>query len=152
MTDIHLRAIGVVESSTSEAVDFDWGRVVSRVRLVPELAAGLAGLDGFSHAVVVFLMHEARFEQQRHLVRRPRERADMPLLGIFAQRAACRPNPIGVTTVAIERVEGDSLWVRGLDAIDGTPVLDVKPHARVFDAPQGSREAEWLARLMRGYF
>ena len=53
---------------------------------------------------------------------------------------------------AIERVEGDSLWVRGLDAIDGTPVLDVKPHARVFDAPQGSREAEWLARLMRGYF
>jgi hypothetical protein len=61
-------------------------------------------------------------------------------------------NRIGITTVALERVDGASLWVRGLDAIDGTPVLDVKPHVPAFDAPAGARLPEWMLRLMKGYF
>lgn len=76
----------------------------------------------------------------------------MPDLGIFSQRARHRPNPIGVTTVEIEGVGRDTLRVRGLDAIDGTPVLDVKPHFPVFDAPTGARVPEWVGRLMVGYF
>jgi len=76
----------------------------------------------------------------------------MPRLGIFAQRARHRPNPIGVTTVTIERVQDGVLTVRGLDAIDGTPVLDVKPHVPVYDAPTRPRVPEWIDRLMAGYF
>lgn len=88
----------------------------------PELAKGLSGLAQFSHVVVLFHMHEAAFNAEEHLVRRPRDRSDMPLAGIFAQRAQHRPNPIGSTAAALDRVEGSSLFVRGLDAIDGTPV------------------------------
>jgi tRNA-Thr(GGU) m(6)t(6)A37 methyltransferase TsaA len=149
---MNLEPIAVVRNSASQARDENWGQVISEIRLRPEFAPGLAGLDGFSHALIVFLMHEARFEVESHLVRRPRDREDMPLLGIFAQRAKHRPNPIGVTAARIVRVEAASLVVEGLDAIDGTPVLDLKPHVPVFDAPGNPRVPEWMNRLMAGYF
>ncbi len=152
MARVEFRVIGKIASPIKEAVDSDWGDVVSTIRLFPEFAEGLRGLESFSHAVVLFLMHEAAFDPSKHLVRRPRDQEDMPLLGIFAQRARHRPNPIGVSTVRIEAVGKDSLTVRGLDAIDSTPVLDIKPHIAVFDSPAGGVEPEWVSRLMRGYF
>jgi tRNA-Thr(GGU) m(6)t(6)A37 methyltransferase TsaA len=146
--------IGTVHNEVVSPTDEGWGRVVSEIRLRPELAAGLRGLAEFSHVVVVFLMHQARFDPDAHLVRRPRDRADMPEAGIFAQRARHRPNGIGVTTcpISIDRVETGSLFVRGLDAIHGTPVLDLKPHVPIFDAPERPRVADWIGRLMTGYF
>ncbi len=149
---MELDPIGTVINDVREAVDSDWGKVVSEIRVVPELASGVAGLDGFSHAVIVFLMHQADFTPAKHLARHPQDRPDMPLLGIFAQRGKHRPNPIGVTCVRIERVNGGSLHVRGLDAIDGTPVLDIKPHVVAYDSPSDAREPEWIRTLMRGYF
>jgi tRNA (adenine37-N6)-methyltransferase len=149
---IQLTPIGSVVNGVHDAGDSGWGEVVSELRLRPELAPGLRGLDGFSHAVVVYYMHEAGFSPEEHLLRRPRNRADMPLLGIFSQRAKHRPNPIGVTVVRIERLEGDALFVRGLDAIDGTPILDIKPHVRMFDSPPDASEPEWIGRLLEGYF
>jgi tRNA (Thr-GGU) A37 N-methylase len=97
-------------------------------------------------------MDRARFDAATDLVRRPRGRADMPLLGIFAQRAKHRPNPIGLSTVRLLGVSGSILRVQGLDAIDGTPVLDLKPHFEAFDRPTGAVEPAWPAALMRGYF
>jgi tRNA (adenine37-N6)-methyltransferase len=144
--------IGVVSNSVTGARDEGWGSVVSEIRLRPELADGLKGLADFSHAVVVFVLDRAGFDAASHLVRHPRERPDMPSLGIFAQRGRHRPNRIGVTTVAVERVDDGVLTVRGLDALDGTPVLDVKPHVPVFDAPPRPRVPEWIERLMAGYF
>jgi tRNA-Thr(GGU) m(6)t(6)A37 methyltransferase TsaA len=149
---INLEAIGIVHNAVREGVDDNWGRIVSEIQLRPELADGLTEVAQFSHVVVVFFMSDARFEPDTHLVRRPRDRADMPLVGIFSQRAKHRPNPIGVTTVPVVKVSGQSLFVRGLDAIDGTPVLDIKPHAPAFDAPSEPRVPEWLDRLMCGYF
>src|SRR5262245_8943659 len=149
---MNLNPIGLVRNAVTEPTDEGWGAVVSEIRLRPELAEGLRGLEDFSHVVVVYLMHAARFEAASHLTRRPRDRSDLPLLGIFAQRARHRPNPIGVSTVPVERLEPGSLWVRGLDAIDGTPVLDLKPHAPLFDAPPHPRVPEWFDRLMVGYF
>jgi tRNA-Thr(GGU) m(6)t(6)A37 methyltransferase TsaA len=147
-----LEPIGTVHNAVVEPTDEGWGAVVSEVRLRPELGPGLRGLEEFSHVLVVYLMHGARFEAASHLTRRPRDRPDLPLLGIFAQRARHRPNPIGVSTVPLERLEGASLWVRGLDAINGTPVLDVKPHVPLFDAPRRPRVPDWFDRLMVGYF
>jgi tRNA-Thr(GGU) m(6)t(6)A37 methyltransferase TsaA len=149
---MELEPIGIVKNGVREARDEDWSSVVSELRLRPELAAGLRGLEEFSHVLVVFHMHEASFRPEEHLVRRPRDRADMPLLGIFAQRARHRPNPIGSTTAALARVEGSSVFVRGLDAIDGTPVLDLKPHVPIFHSPSDIRQPEWILRLMSGYF
>jgi tRNA-Thr(GGU) m(6)t(6)A37 methyltransferase TsaA len=149
---MEIEPIGVVKNGVGEATDENWGSVVSEIRLRSDLAQGLRGLEAFSHAVVVFLMHAATFDAASHLVRRPRDRADMPSLGIFAQRARHRPNPIGVTSVEIDRVEGASLFVRSLDAIDGTPVLDLKPHFPMYDSPGTPRVPEWVERLMVGYF
>jgi tRNA-Thr(GGU) m(6)t(6)A37 methyltransferase TsaA len=147
-----LQPIAWVYSPAKTAVDEGWGRIVSEIRIRPELAAGLLGLETFSHAVVVFLMHQATFDLTGHRTRRPRDRADMPLVGIFAQRSRHRPNPLGVSTVAIERVANSSLFVRGLDAIDGTPVLDIKPHVQAFDSPPSAVEPEWMSQLMEEYF
>lgn len=149
---VTLQPIGVVRSPVVEGVDEDWGSVVAEVHLREEYAPGLHGLEAFSHVIVVFLMHRATFNPGDDLVRRPRGRADMPELGIFAQRAKHRPNPIGLTAVRLLSVRGNVLAVRGLDAIDGSPVLDIKPYFPAFDRVEDATTPEWVARLMEGYF
>lgn len=144
--------VGTVRSPQAEAVDEGWGRVVSEIHLQPGLGSGLAGLESFSHAVIVYYMHEARFDWRNDVVSQPQGREDMPKVGIFAQRARTRPNSIGVTAVEVIGVEGDTLRVRGLDAIDGTPVLDIKPYFPVYDHVDQARVPEWVNRLMEGYF
>jgi tRNA (Thr-GGU) A37 N-methylase len=76
----------------------------------------------------------------------------MPEIGIFAQRAKHRPNPIGLTAVRLLSVAGNVLTVRGLDAIDGSPVLDIKPYFPAFDRVDDANAPEWVGRLMEGYF
>ena len=150
--ELRVRAIGAVRCSVREPVDLDWGQVESRVVLEPVYRAGLRGLGEFSHVLVVAWLHGAAFDPARHLVRRPRGLAEMPEVGIFAQRAKDRPNPIGVSVVRLVAVEPDGIRVRGLDAIDGTPVLDLKPHFPAFDAPESPTVPGWVERLMSGYF
>ena len=149
---IPLQIVAHVRNGRTSTEDADWGLVESRIVLDPAFAAGLEGLGGFSHALVVFYMHLDPDREPPALVRRPRGRADMPLLGVFAQRGRMRPNPIGVTSAEIVRLEPGVLVVRGLDAVDGTPVLDLKPYAPVFDSRQGARVPEWMDRLMKGHF
>ncbi|NQW17702.1 MAG: tRNA (N6-threonylcarbamoyladenosine(37)-N6)-methyltransferase TrmO [Chloroflexi bacterium] len=144
--------IGSVKSPQTEAVDEGWGNVVAEIELQKGLGAGLQGLSEFSHALVVFFMHEARFDWKNDVLRRPRGLDDMPEIGIFAQRARSRPNSIGVSAVEIIGVEGDIVRVRGLDAIDGTPILDIKPYFPVYDYVENARVPAWVDRLMEGYF
>src|SRR5262245_19635114 len=151
-TEFPLRPIGTVRAPVTDPVDLDWGAVESRIVVRPEYRPGLRGLDEFSHVVVVALLHGASFDLSKHLVRRPRGRSDMPELGIFAQRAKDRPNPLGVSVVPLLAVEPDGIRVRGLDAIDGTPVVDLKPHFPAFDSAVGATVPDWVARLMEGYF
>ncbi len=151
-TEYVLRTIGVVRSPVKDPVDEGWGTIESQILLEPELRDGLRGLGEFSHVMVVSLLHGARFEPERHLVRRPRGLAEMPEIGIFAQRAKDRPNPIGITVCPLVRVDDDGVTVTGLDAIDGTPILDLKPYFPVFDTAPNARVPEWVDRLMAGYF
>lgn len=147
-----LEIIARVRNGRASADDAGWGQVESRIELEPAFAAGLEGLDQFSHVLVVFYMHLDPDREPLTLLRRPRGRHDMPLLGVFAQRGRMRPNPIGITTAEIVRLEPGVVVVRGLDAVDGTPVLDLKPHAPVFDRRDPVRVPQWLDRLMQGYF
>jgi tRNA-Thr(GGU) m(6)t(6)A37 methyltransferase TsaA len=149
---MELTPIGVVKGPVAEPVDDDWGSVESLIVLDEALSDGLLGIDQFSHVLVLFFMHEATFDAQRDLVRRPRGRKDMPELGIFAQRAKHRPNPIGLTAVRLLGRHGNAVRVRGLDAIDGTPVLDIKPYFPIFDRVDSATTPAWVDVLMKGYF
>ena len=144
------RPIGTVRSSVTEPVDEGWGQVVAEIHLEPDLASGLLGLETYSHALIVFQMHLSTFDPATDLRRRPRGRADWPLVGIFAQRAKHRPNPIGVSAVKVLGVEGNVLKVQGLDAVDGTPVLDIKPYFPEYDRVEAPRVPGWVAEVMRG--
>ncbi len=149
---ISLQVIARVRNGRDSAEDAGWGRVESRIEVEPAFAAGLEGLETFSHVVVLFLLHLDPDGEPPRLKRRPRGRADMPELGVFAQRARMRPNPVGITTCEIVRLEPGRLVVRGLDAVDGTPVLDLKPYVPAFDRRDDARVPEWMDRLMQGYF
>ena len=150
MNEIRMTPIGTVHNGQTEPVDEGWGDVVSRVELRSELAGILDGLDGFTHALVIYWLHEA--PSVPDVKRRPRGLADMPEVGLLAQRARHRPNPIGVTAAEVVAVEPACLVVRGLDAIEGTPVLDIKPYFPAYDRRDDARVPEWVDRLMRGYF
>ena len=144
--------IGVVKSPITEGIDYNWGKIISEIHILESLVHGLSGLEEFSHVIVIFYMHQARFILENNLTRHPRGRKDMPLIGIFAQRAKHRPNPIGMTTVELLEVKDDILLVRGLDAIDGTPVMDIKPYFPLFDCRANAGTPEWVTQLMKGYF
>jgi len=152
MNGIYLKPIGFVSSSVTEQTDENWGQTTARIVLLPEYADALTGLDGFSHAIIVTFLHQASYKKEKHLKRRPRGLENMPEVGIFSQRAKDRPNPLGITAVEIIKVEDDCLEVKGLDAIDKTPVLDIKPYYPQYDRIDSPKIPEWVNRLMEKYF
>ena len=151
---IAMRPIGLVRGGRSEPIDDAWERVESRIELDPAQFApdAMAGLDTFSHVEVIFHFDKVRPEDVNTGVRHPRGRKDWPRVGIFAQRGKDRPNRIGVTVCRILSVDGLTLRLRGLDAVDGTPVLDIKPVMTGF-LPRGEiREPDWATELMAEYW
>jgi len=152
MNEIRLKPIGYVSSPVTERTDENWGEITSRIILQPEYIGALSGLEDFSHAVIVTYLHQAHYEKEKHLQRRPRGLETMPKVGILSQRAKNRPNPIGITSVKIIGVGHDHLEIQGLDAINGTPVLDIKPYYPQFDRVDSPRVPEWVNRLMESYF
>jgi tRNA (adenine37-N6)-methyltransferase len=146
--------IGTVRSPRTAATDDHWGEVVATVnldgrRFGPE---ALAGLEEFSHVEIVYLFDRVSPEQIEFGSRRPRGNPDWPEVGIFAQRAKLRPNRLGVSVCRLLGVEGLALRVVGLDAIDGTPVLDVKPYMEEFGPRHEVRQPAWSHELMAGYW
>jgi len=145
-----MEPIGYVANDIDLPMDYGWAKVESRIVLQGNLVPALLGLGDFSYLLVVFWMHQA--QPPAVLQRRPQNRDDMPNLGLFSQRSKHRPNPIGVTAVPLVKVSGCEALVRGLDAINGTPVLDIKPYYPHYDSPAEVQVPEWVDRLMAGYF
>ena len=151
---IPMRAIGHVRGGRSEPIDDAWDLITAQIELDPAQfkADATAALDSFSHIEVVFHFDKAPADKVNTGARHPRGNTDWPLVGIFAQRGKDRPNRIGVTVCRLLSVDGLNLTVRGLDAIDGTPVLDIKPVMKGF-LPRGEiREPAWAAELMKAYW
>ena len=115
-----------------------------QVDVYPEFAEGLKDLEGFSHVILVFHCHLAGKYSLRVI-----PYMDDELRGVFATRAPSRPNPIGISVVRLLRIEGSRLAVKGLDIIDGTPILDIKPYVPEF-VPPGPVEIGWLEKRVRG--
>ena len=128
---IEIRPIGFVKRTSSNE-DVKDKSLVSKIVLKKHLTKALDGIEDFSHVFVIFWMHKISNTEKNALQQsswcHPGGRPELPPVGIFATRAPIRPNPIGLTLVELEKREENILWVRGLDAIDGTPVLDIKPY------------------------
>ncbi|MDP4505724.1 SAM-dependent methyltransferase [Nonomuraea turcica] len=154
MEIVETQPVGTVVGGRSEAFDDDWNTVEALIRLdetrfKPD---ALAGLDAFSHLEVVFLFHLVEPASVHTSARRPRGNPEWPRVGIFAQRAKNRPNRLGVSRCQLLTVDGLDVRVRGLDAIDGSPVLDLKPYMAEF-GPQGEVvQPDWATELMRNYY
>jgi tRNA-Thr(GGU) m(6)t(6)A37 methyltransferase TsaA len=154
MSDVHLTPIGIVRSSRLHVEDDGWDDVVSvieidAVQLTPD---ALAGLETFSHIEVVFFFDRVDTAKIEAGARRPRNNPAWPEVGILAQRGKNRPNRLGTTICRLDRVDGLRVHVSGLDAVDGTPVLDIKPWVLEF-GPRGEvRQPEWMGALMKAYW
>ena len=154
MDAIEVIPIGRVRGGRTDPIDDDWDQVEAEIVLDPARFApdAAAGLDAFSHIEVIFHFDRADPAKINTGARHPRGNTAWPKIGIFAQRGKDRPNRIGVTVCRILSVDGLSVRVRGLDAIDGTPVLDIKPVMTGFLARGEIREPDWARDLMAGYW
>jgi tRNA-Thr(GGU) m(6)t(6)A37 methyltransferase TsaA len=145
--------IGAVVGGRAEPVDDDWSGV--RADIVIDERFGddaLQGLDAFSHVDVVFVFHRVDEDEITTGARHPRGNSAWPRVGIFAQRAKSRPNRLGVSTCSLLGIDGRIVHVAGLDAIDGSPVLDLKPHMTAFEPREPVREPTWATEIMREYW
>lgn len=151
---MEMQAIGQVSSPRTEPLDDDWDSITSTITLDGSRFTedAVRGLDAFSHVEVVYVFDRVDPQNVQTAARHPRGNEDWPKVGIFAQRAKGRPNRIGVTVCRLLGVDGLTLSVRSLDAIDGTPVIDVKPYMVEF-APRGEvRQPAWSSELMAEYW
>jgi tRNA (adenine37-N6)-methyltransferase len=148
-----MQSIGIVEASRPHPQDDYWGGEQACIRLDPAYAAeSLQGLAEFSHVEVLYVFHQVDPGKIVTGARHPRNNSAWPTVGIFAQRGRNRPNRIGSTVCQVVRVEGDRLFVAELDAIDGTPVLDLKPVMIEFLPRTPVRQPAWSHELMREYW
>ncbi len=148
-----VQAVGFVEAIRPHAEDDFWGGEEACISLTEQFTAeALQGLAEFSHVEVLFLFHEV--EPSRIVIgaRHPRNNSAWPAVGIFAQRGKNRPNRIGSTICRVVRVEGTRLIVAELDAINGTPVLDIKPVMVEFLPREEVHQPAWSHELMREYW
>jgi tRNA-Thr(GGU) m(6)t(6)A37 methyltransferase TsaA len=150
---ITLQPIAIVHNQRAVIEDDQWGGVISTLELLPPLdATALAGLADFSHVEVIFFFDQVAEHKIERGARHPRNNPAWPKVGILAQRGKNRPNRLGVTIARIVQCAGRTLVVEGLDALDGTPVLDIKPVLQEF-LPRGAvRQPVWATELMRNYW
>lgn len=129
--------IGVVESSDE----------LSRVLIFPKFCVGLQGLNNFSHIIVLYWLHLRDNEKERSTLQVvPRRHPEAPQVGVFASRSPSRPNPIGLCVVELTKIEDCTLFVKGLDAVEGSPIIDIKPYIPRADSIPEARVPEWTSR------
>ena len=145
MPEMSLKAIGVVHNglSTPPTPRSDWEKMTSEIVIDSRLTEALDGIEGFSHIIVLFWMHRLP-KGDTPLMQRPMGNPARPLKGLFALRTPNRPNPIGKTTARLLERRGNILRVEGLDALDGSPVIDIKPYLPGYDAAIDATVPAWI--------
>jgi tRNA-Thr(GGU) m(6)t(6)A37 methyltransferase TsaA len=142
-----------VRNACKVVEDDYWGEVASVIELDSSFAEdALLQIEEFSHAEIIFYFHLVDENKIELGARHPRNNKDWPRVGIFAQRGKNRPNRLGASVAKIIKREGPRLFVQGLDAIDGTPVLDIKPVMREFLPREQVRQPQWATELMKNYW
>ncbi len=151
---INLRPVATVRSPQSEPVDEGWAAVASTIEFDGEQFGPecLQGLASFSHLEVVFFFHKVDDDAIERGCRHPRGETNLPAVGIFAQRNKDRPNRLGVSVCRVVSVDGLEVKVEGLDAIDGSPVLDIKPYMAEYGPKGAVEQPKWSHEIMVGYY
>jgi tRNA-Thr(GGU) m(6)t(6)A37 methyltransferase TsaA len=151
--EILLKPIGKIFNDRKDIEDDNWGEVVSRIELNDDVEQdSIKGIEEFSHLEVIYYFDKADDSKIISGARHPRNLKHLPEVGIFAQRAKNRPNKIGLTTVQLIKAENKTLFVKGLDAIDGTPVLDIKPVFKEFLPREEIKQPDWVNEIMKNYW
>lgn len=152
--DIVLKPIGWVRTQRQSPKDDFWGGTLSWIELDPEqfTSDALLGIESFSHLEIIYFFHQVDTAQIQTSARHPRNNTCWPKVGIFSQRAKGRPNRLGLSRCLLLKVTGLTLHVQNLDALDQSPVLDLKPYLKEF-GPQGEViQPSWATELMQNYY
>ncbi|MEI4828016.1 tRNA (N6-threonylcarbamoyladenosine(37)-N6)-methyltransferase TrmO [Bacillus sp. FJAT-53711] len=148
-----LQPIAFVHNERIAVEDDLWGEIESVIELTDSYTEeSLQGIEQFSHIEVIFYFDRVTDDNIQYTARHPRNNEEYPKVGIFAQRGKNRPNKLGATIVKVVRREGKKLVVQGLDAIDGTPILDMKPVMKEFLPREEIRQPDWATDLMKNYW
>ena len=150
--DIILQPVAFVKNTRTDLSDDYWGSIISEIELTENIPAdAFNGIDEFSHLEVIFYFNRADKSKVVYKFH-PRGNMNWPEVGIFAQRKRDRPNSIGLTIVELIKREGNKIWVKYLDAIDGTPILDIKPVMKEFLPKNEIKQPAWSVELMKEYW
>jgi len=150
---INIEPIGFVKNTRTKVEDDYWGGLVSEIILDEKYGEeSLGRIEEFSHAEIVFYFHQVKDEKIVIGARHPRNNINLPKVGIFAQRGKNRPNKIGTTIVKVLKQEKNILFVKNLDAVDGTPVLDIKPVFKEYLPDEKVKQPEWTQEIMKNYW
>ena len=143
--DMTLKAIGIVRNEIKQPLREGWEKVISDIVIDSSLTEALDGLEEFSHVIVIYWMHHVATGPPPIKVH-PRARQELPEVGLFASRSPNRPNPVGKATVRLLQRRSNILMVEGLDAIDGTPVIDIKPYIPGYDSADDAKVPPWVTK------
>lgn len=148
-----IKPIAYVKNSRQEIEDDHWGSIVSEIELVEEISElALSGISDFSHLEIIFYFDKVSDDKIQYNARHLRNNSSYPKVGIFSQRGKNRPNKLGLTSVELLSHSERTITVRGLDAINGTPIIDIKPIMKEF-LPKGEiKQPKWSTELMEKYW
>lgn len=144
--NFNLKEIGRVENDIVVRGRVEAGNITSNIVIDPVYISALDGIEPFSHIIIVFWLDRITEEERTILKVHPRGDSTIPLTGVFATRSPVRPNPVAITTVKLIRREENVLTVKGLDAINGTPVLDIKPYLPEPFSPSEIQVPGWIKK------
>ncbi len=142
---IKIKPVGKAKNSINKPMLPGWKDVITEIVIDKKYAKGLDGIEDYSHVIVVYWMDK---EEECHLKHHPQGREDVPYVGIFACRCPQRPNRIAISTVKLLSRKGNILKVRGLDILDSTPILDIKPYTPHYDYVSKAKVPAWVGRLV----
>ncbi len=144
MNEIRLTPIGYVKNNVKALRFGNFANEISEIIVDEKFAEALNGIDDYSHIIVVYWMDKVKDHVIKH---RPQGNPQVPIVGIFACRCPQRPNPIAITTVELVEHKGNKIKVKGLDILDGTPVIDIKPYWPQYDKVENEKIPEWVNKL-----
>lgn len=148
-----IEPIAYVKNNRKKTEDDFWGEVISEIIISNKISSeSIKGIDQFSHLEIIYYFHLADLTKITISATHPRDNKKFPKVGIFAQRKKARPNLLGSTIVKLLKSEKNVLTVKGLDAVDGTPVIDIKPVIKEFLPSENITQPEWVSELMKNYW
>lgn len=142
---IKIKPLGIAKNKVKKPMLPGWKNITTEIVIDKKFADGLGGIEDYSHVIIVYWMDK---EKECHLRHYPQGRNDVKYVGIFACRCPQRPNRIATSTVELIRRKGNVLTVKGLDIIDGTPILDIKPYTPQYDRVLKAKVPGWVKKLV----